>query len=1069
MGFNFNFLKDLDSETKGIKKGFGFLKRGGENTADFGKAVVDRAGGGLVRSGIRLGATIAEPLPGQQRKAANKFIKDYAEVNTPENTSGIGNYDPKSVGGKTGRATGTAIKVGADLYGINKASNVVKGAAKGLGVASKAKLFVAGSLGSSLGSTAETVGQGKDVNVAKDLATGLAFDTATAGIGKLAKTDAAQKLIGKLAKTSKVDEVKNLLKGKVHPNVIEGVSGAIAKTNDHNVVKNILSKEAANVPEISVRKPSESPSLHLAVKDGRIPDTYDMTPINALKFGGRDTAGVGADRKIVEKKMEDIRNFKQVDPIIVDKNGFVQDGQNSYMAYRNLGIKHVPTVTQIEKPVAKELKGAARQASLSKPAEQGGYIDPVAIYQDIKKGISKLRKPKSELPATTEAQNLVPSSSASSVSQDPFKEINDAISGKPAAPGQAPVKGIASASKEQAALLSKERGQRFENVSKTTDAGSGGYFKEKSALKGGYGKVDYHPMIEDIGPDRAEELFTGARAKIKATPDDVYRELGLHPEGARLNTQTAVRKVLGLEPGVPTKSELKLLKVFSPKLATDIESKIPKGRKILDAASTIFGSARSAKSTLDLSMGGRQGLFVAGRHPIQWAKANAESVKYAKSGKYYKQEMRAIHDDEWGQLIDKYNPSVLTGGAGHEESFASSDLLTGKVAKDKLKIGNLVAGSERAYTGGLTKLRKDILTKSLRAYGATADQAEQKLGEKGMAGLIEAVSTLTGRGGKTGGFVSKHATTLQEALFSPRLWASRLQPLNPAFWKRIGPAGRKEAIQSLGAFAAVAGTVLTAAVAGGAEVETDPRSSDFLKIKVGDTRYDILGGFQQNLVFGARQISGSTKSSQTGRVTKYGEGFGAPTRLTTAFDLVRNKANPVLGAGANLLEGKDKAGNSINPLTEIGQLFVPISLQSSFNARNNPKDVLKQLPDLVGVGSQTYGLKDLNISPTQKKYIDKLSDPKQKEASTRFFQTLKTAPNRDKVTADIKDAFRAKDTAKAKKLAADYNTQLDKALDKWREQYSPYRKDKELSKAYQSAKITPESLRTYLLNVRKGE
>jgi hypothetical protein len=49
----------------------------------------------------------------------------------------------------------------------------------------------------------------------------------------------------------------------------------------------------------------------------------------------------------------------------------------------------------------------------------------------------------------------------------------------------------------------------------------------------------------------------------------------LHPQAARLNTQTAIRKVIfGENGGVPTASELKLIKVASPSLAKDIESKI---------------------------------------------------------------------------------------------------------------------------------------------------------------------------------------------------------------------------------------------------------------------------------------------------------------------------------------------------------------------------------------------------------------------------------------------------------------------------------------------------------------
>ncbi len=972
MGFNFNFLKDFSSEAKAIRSVGKGAKKAGSNVADFGNAVVDRGGGSVVRGGIRLGAFLSEPLPGEQRKAAKEFINKYAEnEGEAAKKTGIGRYNEQSAGGKLGRKVGTVISAGTQIAGIGKAANIGKTAGVAVSGGEKAATagrvaantqkvfkFLGSSVGGSIGSNVTGTAQGRDVNIGKDIAVGVGLDLATAGLGKGAKlisqqvkpvfADFSPEITSKLSKADTPEAVRKILGKDTKPEIAD----AISRVKDPRVITNIL-KGGNDVTRVdaSVVPPSPPPEV--------------LAHLN-------DPARVGQD---VLQPAQDIKSAT------------------------------VPNVT--------------------------APVQPAEI--------------------------------------DPFDEILGAVHGKPAAKGQAAEKGLASKVAEQERILSEERGARFAQSAQAGKSaeGSQGYFAEKGALKGEYSKVNFEPLVHDIGPERAEELFTSARQKINATPDDVYHELGLHPQGARLNTQTAVRKVLGLEPGLPTRSELKLLGVYSPKLAEEAKKNVPVGRRIFDAAATIFGSARSAKSTLDLSMGGRQGLFVAARHPVQWAKANAESIKYAKSSKYYKDSMRDIHDDEWGKLIDRYNPSVLTGGAGHEEAYAASDILTGKAAK-KAGVGHLVAGSERAYTGGLTKLRKDILTKSLSAYGATAEEVEKNLGPKGVQGLIEAVSTLTGRGGKVGGFVSKHATTLQEALFSPRLWASRLQPLNPAFWKRIGPAGRKEALQSLGSFAAVAGVVLGAAAANGADVETDPRSSDFLKIKVGDTRYDILGGFQQNLVFGARQLSGTSKSSSSGKITKYGEGFGAPTRLSAAADLVRNKANPVIGSAANILEGKDKAGNKINPVTEIGQLFVPIGVQNAFNARQDPKEVLKGLPDVVGIGSQTYGTKDINISDKQKATVSKLKDKNQQEAYTRFYQTVKVGPDRDKYSGDIKKALQDKDLEKAKTLAKEYNKKYDESFNDWRKKYGQF-KDETLAKEYNSNKITSETLKRYAAAIKKGE
>ncbi len=670
-------------------------------------------------------------------------------------------------------------------------------------------------------------------------------------------------------------------------------------------------------------------------------------------------------------------------------------------------------------------------------------------------------------------------------SADPFTDITDALNGRAAAPGQSPQRGITSMAAEQAGLLRKERAQRFgksEGMG-TTDEGSAGYFKERSALKGEYSKVSYGGMVEDIGPARAEDLFSRAREQVKALPDSVYEDMGLYPKSARFNTQTALRKVIFGEGGLPTKSEIKLIRAVSPGLADDIASKIPKESKFMDLVSKLAGLPRGLQSGLDLSMGGRQGIVVAARHPVIWARANKESVKYLADEQYYKNSMTALRKTPEYEVGQRYGLATPAADAKREEAYAAADWAE-KVPGIKR--------SARAYEGGLTKMRSDLWADSLAKFGG-AEQAEKALGEKGMRGLAEAINTLTGRGGKKGGFIDKHATSLGEALFSPRLWASRLQPLNPAYWNRIGSAGRKEALQSMGSFAALASIVLGAAVASGADVETDPRSSDFLKIKAGDTRYDILGGFQQNLVFAARQLSGERKSSQSGNITKFAldpiealqrktdeeagvsKAPGTGNRLTATGDIVSNKLAPVPGAALRLIAGEDKVGNKINPATEIGQLFVPLNLQGTYDAIKGtgsvPQGVAKTIPGVFGFGSQTYGTKDIKVTEGQQKLIDKLktsgAPPEQVEATQRFYQFQKTAPNKTTAGSEIKKALEDNDIDTAVRLAKAYNQKYKDAFKDWKKKYGNYTQDEQIQKDYRSKLITDDTIDTYIANIEK--
>lgn len=645
---------------------------------------------------------------------------------------------------------------------------------------------------------------------------------------------------------------------------------------------------------------------------------------------------------------------------------------------------------------------------------------------------------------------------------DPFNEITDALNGK-----------VQQATATNRKLLTQERGQRFA-ASKSAGAtaeGSQGYFKELSQLKGSYSKTKLGGMIENLGPDKAEDLFTQARAKVLSIPDNVYDDLGYFPQSARLNTQTALRKVIfGEGGGVPTQSELKLLRVAAPDLAADIESKIPKSRKIFDLAAKIAGLPRALQSSFDLSMGGRQGLLVAARHPVLWARANKESVKYLAKPKYFDSQMAAIRKTPEYALGEKYGLATPAANKGAEEAYASADL-----AEAIPGVGKGVQASQRAYDGGLTKLRSDLWAQTLDAYGGAAG-AEAELGKQGMQDLAEAVNTLTGRGGKKGGLIEKHVQTLSTTLFAPRLWAARLNTLNPQYYARLSPAARKVALENAAAFAGVASVVLGAAVAIGAEVETDARSSDFLKIKFGDTRYDIFGGLQQNIVFAWRQVSGEKKSSQNGEVTKLGDGYGAPTRLSVASDLVSNKLAPLPAFGAKVLEGKDRTGQDVNVAAELGKLFVPINLQGIYETSKStgsvPEGVAKNIPNFFGVGTQTYGTQDINLSDRQKaavKVLEQKGAPKEQVSAAKlFYQTLKTAPKRDKASDKVNEALAAGDTQKAIDIAKEYNQRYADSFKKWAEQYGDYANDETLLEEYNAGKIkmTASNIKRRLANIK---
>lgn len=918
------------------------------------------------------------------------------------------------------------------------------------------------SAGGALVSGGKNIKAGEDLNPV--LATGLGLVGATLDAIPVNPLKAGGKVVvDQLVKDTTESAVKKTLAGKISPQILDRVAPSIALTKDPNIIQSILDRETTRIPppQVITRAPTESSELSQLVDRGKINDRTEVVPINSLKLGS-DTAG-SFDKSQIKSYLDDIKAQKTIDPVVVsEKDGqfFVQDGKHRLIAMKQAGVQDVPIVREIPKggpTLQRPLNGAALQSSMA--ANTVVPLPRSSITSEIKpQSITEATIPKANPPA------------------DPLDEISSALSGKPAVPGQSPTRGLETVSAENKRLLSTERGQRFtasEGAGKTA-AGSQGYFNELSQLKGEYSKVKLGGMIENLGPDKAEQLFSRARDKIQAIPDSVYQDLGYFPKSARLNTQTAIRKVIfGEGGGVPTASEIKLIRTVAPKLADNIESKIPKNRKLLDLAAQLSGIPRALQSSFDLSMGGRQGLLVAARHPVLWGRANKESIKYLKDPKYFNNQMSAIRNTPEYALGDKYGLATPAASKGSEEAYASSQLA------EKIPIaGKAIKASERAYDGGLTKLRSDLWAKALKAYGGV-DDVEKKLGPKGMQDLAEAINTLTGRGGKKGGFIEKRINTLSETLFAPRLWAARLNTLNPAYYARLSPAARKVALENAGSFAAVAGVVLGAAAALGGEVETDPRSSDFLKIKFGDTRYDIFGGLQQNMVFAWREITGEKKSTQTGDITKFAKsipdiltnktneqagvdtGMGKSDRLTIAADMFTNKLAPIPAAVVTQLEGKDRGGNEINPIAEIAKLFVPINVTGIYDTTQDTGSLAQGVglnaPSFFGIGTQTYGVPSITLSDKQKGIVQQLKDngapPEQVEATTRFYQTLKTAPNRNKVSENINKALAAGNQDEAIQIAKDYNQKYAGVFTDWVKKYKDYASDEDLLKEYTSGKI----------------
>lgn len=428
-----------------------------------------------------------------------------------------------------------------------------------------------------------------------------------------------------------------------------------------------------------------------------------------------------------------------------------------------------------------------------------------------------------------------------------------------------------------------------------------------------------------------------------------------------------------------------------------LSNKPGRGWNIAGRLFDLAGVSKSLRATLDNSFIGRQGIKVLSTNPKIWIKNALKSFRII--GKTLVQRKGAI-DQTDAVLADVYSRS----NALNKETktvYKYLDLGNAEEAyptswPEKIPLmGRLFKASEQSYTGTAYMMRADLadfyIPKAIKQGVDLTDDVQAK-------SLAKLINAMTGRG--TLGKGENIASGLNVAFFSIKFAKSNFDTLTAhAAQRGVSRFVRKEAAKNL--LKIVAGTSTVLAIADKlhpGSVEWDPRSSDFGKIRIGDTRFDVSGGMASMITLVARVAKQSTKSTSTGQITKLGTKFGQKSGSDVAFDFFAGKLSPASSFLKHLFI--DRAGYMGEPLTvkgELTNLFVPMPITTFQELRLNPNsanNLLAIIADGLGISTNTYqsnvkSLKTLNDDSQLFNQVNEIFNKKEKNFSPTNWNDIK--------------------------------------------------------------------------------
>jgi hypothetical protein len=335
-----------------------------------------------------------------------------------------------------------------------------------------------------------------------------------------------------------------------------------------------------------------------------------------------------------------------------------------------------------------------------------------------------------------------------------------------------------------------------------------------------------------------------------------------------------------------------------------------------------------------------------------WKKSMEESWKVWKQIRD-KDTMSKIFNEHRASLVSKSNFQELVDNGlavGVVEDWFPTTL------GEKIPvIGNIFKASNEAFTvfsqQARYSLANEMYQKQIVLNGG------KQLNKEQLKSITQLANSITGRGSL--GKFEASSGALNKLFFSARFIRSQADTFIMPFNQKVTPEIRAEATKHLiGTLGTIGAMIATASAF--TEVEIDPRSSNFGKMKVGDNTWvDLTAGLGSYISLATKQATGETKSARTGKVNKLNTGeYGSQTRFDVLSQWAQNKLAPAPSAiNTVFLKGENFKGEKPTVGEVATSLGVPITLENMVELMQEEEGatiVGAWVADVLGMSSTTF-------------------------------------------------------------------------------------------------------------------